>query len=514
MKKKSKQQKIIQLTAAGILTLTTCSVPLYSNPIIALADESSAINGNTISRENFLKNFTQLGSALNNYEVNTGIQKMTTGSQQAGVVTFNNNIDLQQAFHLDIDINVGTAPAADGIGIAFYSGEKQQIGGSAGNLGIYGIPNAFGWKIDTWQNNESMKSNPFQNSNDLKGENDNGKQVPYGAFVTTNASGIGKIDASSYQKIADGILDSQYHKLSINYDGNMGLTVELNYNGTIYHFSKNLNGIVDQNSELHFNISSSTGGYPTNHSIKFNSMTYSSIADKPVINTAKDSDTSVTGTGTPGNSVTVYDASGKKLGTATVKEDGTWSLPVEQGTLKAGEKLTATQKAPGSNRDSEPATGVVSEDKAADKPVINTAKDSDTSVTGTGTPGNSVTVYDASGKKLGTATVKEDGTWSLPVEQGTLKAGEKLTATQKAPGSNRDSEPATGVVTKDNQTLPGKENTQNGTKTPAASQDKIPDSVLNLPQTSEKPSNSIYLGFMLLVGALGSLLFRVKKNKK
>ena len=66
MKKKSKQQKIIQLTAAGILTLTTCSVPLYSNPIIALADESSAINGNTISRENFLKNFTQLGSALNN----------------------------------------------------------------------------------------------------------------------------------------------------------------------------------------------------------------------------------------------------------------------------------------------------------------------------------------------------------------------------------------------------------------------------------------------------------------
>ncbi|ATC61389.1 Ig-like domain-containing protein [Lactococcus raffinolactis] len=147
----------------------------------------------------------------------------------------------------------------------------------------------------------------------------------------------------------------------------------------------------------------------------------------------------------------------------------------------------------------------------ADKPVINTAKDSDTSVTGTGTPGNSVTVYDASGKKLGTATVKEDGTWSLPVEQGTLKAGEKLTATQKAPGSNRDSEPATGVVTKDNQTLPSKENTQNGTKTPAASQDKIPDSVLNLPQISEKPSNSIYLGFMLLVGALGSLLFRVKK---
>ncbi|PCS07941.1 hypothetical protein RU87_GL000677 [Lactococcus plantarum] len=237
-------------------------------------------------------------------------------------------------------------------------------------------------------------------------------------------------------------------------------------------------------------------------------------ADKPVINNAKDSDTSVTGTGTPGNSVTVYDASGKKLGTATVKEDGKWDLPVEQGTLKAGEKLTATQKAPGSNRDSEPATGVVSEDKAADKPVINNAKDSDTSVTGTGTPGNSVTVYDASGKKLGTATVKEDGKWDLPVEQGTLKAGDKLTATQKAPGSNRDSEPATGVVTKDNQTLPGKENTQNGTKTPAASQDKIPDSVLNLPQTSEKPSNSIYLGFMLLVGALGSLLFRVKKNKK
>ncbi|MGX7056905.1 Ig-like domain-containing protein, partial [Vagococcus entomophilus] len=449
MKKKSKQQKIIELTAAGIMTLSTCSVPLYSNAIVAMATEASTINGSTISKESFLKNFTQLGSALNNYDESTGIQKMTTGSQQAGVVTFNNNIDLQQSFHLDIDINVGTAPAADGIGIAFYTGEKQQIGGTAGNLGIYGIPNAFGWKIDTWQNNESMKSNPFQNPKDIKGENDKGKQVPYGAFVTTNASGIGTIDSTSYQKISNSFLDGQYHKLSINYDGNMGLTVDLDYNGTVYHFSKNLNGIVDQNAELHFNISSSTGGYPTNHSIKFNTMTYTSIADKPAINNVKDSDTSVSGTGTPGNSVTIYDESGKNLGTTTVKEDGTWSIPVDEGTLKAGESLKATQKATGSNRDSEPATSVVSEDKAADKPTINNAKDSDTSVSGTGTPGDSVTVYDESGKKLGTTTVKEDGTWSIPVDEGTLKAGESLKATQKAPGSNRDSEPATSVVSED-----------------------------------------------------------------
>ncbi|WP_273708314.1 lectin-like domain-containing protein, partial [Leuconostoc mesenteroides] len=287
MKKNFKMYKSGKLwVIAGLSVITLYGA--FPNTLIFADDtnvtQKTVTNKQDVDRNTFLKYFTRLGTAKSNpYSSNDGIQKLTTDRGQVGIVTFNGNIDLHQKFKINLDVNVGSKDpkymyngqyVADGIGFAFYTGEKKQLGYNGGNLGIYGIPNAFGWKVDTYKNNEDPSPTGLHGQNDSKFD-----KAPYGAFITTDSSGYGKIDTNTYKKIADNIIDGNYHNLDINYDGNMNITVTLNVNGLNYVFTKSLSGIVDQNAALHFNISSSTGGaLPSKQSVRFNSMNYAKTA--------------------------------------------------------------------------------------------------------------------------------------------------------------------------------------------------------------------------------------------
>ncbi|WP_273725768.1 lectin-like domain-containing protein, partial [Leuconostoc mesenteroides] len=287
MKKNFKMYKSGKLwVIAGLSVITLYGA--FPNTLIFADDtnvtQTTVTNKQDVDRNTFLKYFTPLGTAKSNlYSSNDGIQKLTTDIGQVGIVTFNGNIDLHQKFNINLDVNVGSKDpkymynrqyVADGIGFAFYTGEKHQLGYNGGNLGIYGIPNAFGWKVDTYKNNEDPSATGLRGQNDSKFD-----KAPYGAFITTNSSGYGTIDTKTYKKIADNIIDGKYHKLNINYDGKMNITVTLNVNGSNYVFTKSLSGIVDQNAALHFNISSSTGGVlPSKQSVRFNSMNYAKTA--------------------------------------------------------------------------------------------------------------------------------------------------------------------------------------------------------------------------------------------
>ncbi|MDC2806905.1 lectin-like domain-containing protein, partial [Leuconostoc suionicum] len=289
MKKNFKMYKSGKIWVIAGLSVIALYSP-FPNTIIFADDtnvtQTTVTNKQDVDRQTFLKYFTPLGTAASNpYSSTDGIQKLTTDKRQVGIVTFNGNIDLHQKFNINLDVNVGSKDpnymyagqyVADGIGFAFYTGEKNQLGYNAGNLGIYGIPNAFGWKIDTYKNTETPSTNGLRGQNDSTFD-----KAPYGAFITTNSSGYGAIDTNTYKKISDNdnIIDGNYHNLNISYDGNMNITVTLNVNGSNYVFTKNLSGVVDQNAALHFNISSSTGGgLPSKQSVRFNSMNYAKTA--------------------------------------------------------------------------------------------------------------------------------------------------------------------------------------------------------------------------------------------
>ena len=152
---------------------------------------------------------------------------------------------------------------------------------------------------------------------------------------------------------------------------------------------------------------------------------------------------SIIGTGEPGATVTVRDAVGQPLGTATVDPQGNYTLPLATPQAN-GETLTVTQSDPAGNIS--PATTISAPDTSAPTaPTAIIAADG-ASIIGTGEPGATVTVRDAVGQPLGTATVDPQGNYTLPLATPQAN-GETLTVTQSDPAGNIS--PATTISAPD-----------------------------------------------------------------
>lgn len=240
-----------------------------------------------VNKDNFKDYFNQNGSAKGNYNPITGEQKLTTGSWQSGNITFKGGIDLRHNFRIDGAINLGKETKvrnvfrvlkgiADGIGIVFYKGTRNQIGGSGGNLGIYGVTNAFGWKADTWHN--VGRSFKFGNTTRrLQGEADDAFPDPYGAMVTTNKNGQGTIDKDGVRPLPKIIEDNKYHAIKMIYTARTKeFKVILSTPTGDVIFKKKFDCDA-KDPVYYFTIASSTGVLPTKQFFKIDSMEYTSI---------------------------------------------------------------------------------------------------------------------------------------------------------------------------------------------------------------------------------------------
>ena len=166
--------------------------------------------------------------------------------------------------------------------------------------------------------------------------------------------------------------------------------------------------------------------------------------DAPVINPIEEGDTVITGTGEPGDEVTVYfdDGSGTIIGTVTVQPDGTWTVDASHSRLVNGNIISAVQTK--NNVTSDKYTVAVKAHEELNPPVINDVTAGDTVITGTGKPGATVTVTLPNGDTLPSVKVDANGNWTVNVGDETLKPGDRVTAVQ-ADGDNV-SDPTTQIV--------------------------------------------------------------------
>ncbi|QUR94809.1 Ig-like domain-containing protein [Macrococcoides canis] len=166
----------------------------------------------------------------------------------------------------------------------------------------------------------------------------------------------------------------------------------------------------------------------------------------PAVNPVNSDATAVTGTGTPGDTITVTFPDGTTA-TGVVQPDGTWTVNIPSGVdLTGGETLpvTATDK----DNNVSPATNVVVDDVTAPSaPAVNPVNSDATAVTGTGTPGDTITVTFPDGTTA-TGVVQPDGTWTVNIPSGVdLTGGETLPVT--ATDKDNNVSPATNVVVDD-----------------------------------------------------------------
>ncbi|QOP51813.1 KxYKxGKxW signal peptide domain-containing protein (plasmid) [Lentilactobacillus parabuchneri] len=275
--------------------VASTTTPIKNNKISGIQSQNSISQFNkdetvsgkvTVNKDNFDNYFHQNGSANNKYDKNTGIQTITDGSFQSGNVAFDGAIDVRNNFEIDGAINLGQTTSsqgytgiADGIGFVFYKGDRNQVGGNGGNLGIYGVTDAFGWKVDTWFNDSK-----FTNSTQiLKGDYDDGHTNPYGTFITTDSNGYGTIDQNSAKNLTQAIDDNQFHDVKFIYTAaTKEFKIILSTPDGDVTFSKTFDYDVE-NPAYYFTIASSTGVLPTHQAFRIDSMTYSPI-QKAIIN--------------------------------------------------------------------------------------------------------------------------------------------------------------------------------------------------------------------------------------
>jgi uncharacterized repeat protein (TIGR02543 family) len=153
-----------------------------------------------------------------------------------------------------------------------------------------------------------------------------------------------------------------------------------------------------------------------------------------VINTVTAGDTTVTGTGVAGSTITVTFPN-DTTATAVVNGNGIWSitnLPTDV-TLTAGQTITATQLTLGMTVSPAVSTTVIN------ALTITQPYTGNTTVSGTGAPGYTVTVTLPDGTTYPT-TVGVNGAWTVSLPTGTaLKYGDTIQATQTDPSGNNTS---------------------------------------------------------------------------
>ena len=163
--------------------------------------------------------------------------------------------------------------------------------------------------------------------------------------------------------------------------------------------------------------------------------------DAPIINPIAEGDTVITGTGEPGDEVTVYFDDGKNnsvIGYATVEADGTWTVDAGHVRLVDGDVVSAVQTRDGVTSDKD--TVSVKAREVVEKPVINDITEGDKVITGTGEAGSELRVYFQDGDvQIGqTVIVRADGTWTVDASHYNLTEGTIVYAIQSRDGMNSE----------------------------------------------------------------------------
>ncbi|MCE4958060.1 putative Ig domain-containing protein, partial [Macrococcoides caseolyticum] len=162
----------------------------------------------------------------------------------------------------------------------------------------------------------------------------------------------------------------------------------------------------------------------------------------PTVGEVTSESTEITGTGTPGETITVTYPDGLTESTI-VNLDGTWSVlvPID---LIGGEVLNVTTTDESYNT-SAPTTVTVEDVTAPNAPVINEVTSSSTAVTGTGTAGDTVLVTFPNGVQI-EAVVDGSGNWSAGLPAGLdLIGGEMITAIERDVAMNASGESSATV---------------------------------------------------------------------
>ncbi|WP_179038093.1 Ig-like domain-containing protein [Limnobaculum xujianqingii] len=180
------------------------------------------------------------------------------------------------------------------------------------------------------------------------------------------------------------------------------------------------------------------------------------------------------GEGEPGSTIVIKDKDGEIIGSSIVDEDGNWTVKPDQPLEEGSNELVIVEiDTAGNESDPSDVFDVVVDTIAPEKPTIGGVTDNTGSITGPinsgdvtdetrpefngkGEPGSTITIKDAeTGEVLGTATVDEDGNWTVQPETDLGEGNHSLVVTETDKAGN-ESEPSDPIEFEVDTTAPAK----------------------------------------------------------
>lgn len=227
-----------------------------------------------VTKDNFLDYFGLQGDAT--YDQGSGIVTLTEDEQsQSGNFALKNKILMNENFTLEGEVNLGdkskAQKGADGVGFAFHPGAVDAIGSAGGSLGIGGLTDAFGFKLDTYYNYQTSAGTYYPDPEEFSDSN-----TAFGGFVYTDPGSlrahtyVGEDAPAQFIAVPE---NNVFKPISFNYTGSTK-TMTITYDGQTW--SRNVSEWI-RSDALAFVMSASTGSYTNLQQFKITSFIYSPL---------------------------------------------------------------------------------------------------------------------------------------------------------------------------------------------------------------------------------------------
>ena len=190
-----------------------------------------------------------------------------------GAYTLFNKISLSESFELVGEINIGKryegyspdrVTGGDGVSFVFTTSEPGVVGLDGASIGLGGIPNSFGFKLDTYHNTSTPNASAKSDADPKFPGYQNGA---FGAFYRTDGGGRAKYAVSDAKRLTTQPTNNEFKKVIVSYNGSTK-KMTVTYDGQVFersiqdwiNNSRSTTRQVAGQEELAFALFASTGG--------------------------------------------------------------------------------------------------------------------------------------------------------------------------------------------------------------------------------------------------------------
>jgi len=190
-----------------------------------------------------------------------------------GAYTLFNKISLSESFELVGKINIGKryegyspdgVAGGDGVSFVFTTSEPGAVGLDGASIGLGGIPNSFGFKLDTYHNTSTPNGAAKSDADPKFPGYQNGA---FGAFYHTDGGGRARYAVSDAKRLTTQPTNNEFKKVIVSYNGSTK-KMTVTYDGQVFersiqdwiNYSRRTTRQVAGQEELAFALFASTGG--------------------------------------------------------------------------------------------------------------------------------------------------------------------------------------------------------------------------------------------------------------